>query len=326
MSALQQYLDETVAMLRGSKVGGSIPELAQLHGVEPDHVGIAICTVDGTVTCGGTDHQFPMQSISKAFAYGAAIDRNGLGTVLRHVDVEPSGEDFSALSLDSEHGIPKNPMVNVGALVTHSMLGKTAQERWDVLSEVMRKAACRDLDVHEPTLEEELRTGDRNRALAYMLRSIGALTGNVDDVIEGYLRGCSLLVTTEDLAVMAATLANGGINPCSGERVFAPLTARQVMSVMLTCGMYDSAGDWATEVGIPAKSGVGGGIIASLPGRAGIATYAPHLDRHGSSALGVQAFEKLSDDYRLHLLDGTGAPSFEARAGKHVEIDTGITP
>ncbi len=325
-TALQQYLDDLVTTLRGSKVDGDIPPLARLHDVEPDHVGIAICTVDGDATAGGSDHHFTVQSISKAFAYGAAIDHNGLGTVLRSVDVEPSGEDFSALSIDGELGIPKNPMVNVGALVTHSMLGKSAAERWDRLSDTLNRAAGRELEVHEATFDEEMGTADRNRALAYMLRSTGALNGKVDDVIEGYLRGCAVLVTASDLAKMAATLANGGINPCTGERVFAQLTARQVMSVMLTCGMYDSAGDWATEVGIPAKSGVGGGIMASLPDRAGIATYAPHLDRHGNSSLGQIAFEKMSDDYRLHLLDGTGAPSFEKRAEKHVELDDSPMP
>lgn len=320
-TALECYLEDLVVSLRGSKVMGEIPELARLHDVRPDHVGIAICTVDGELTAGGTDHCFTIQSISKAFAYGAAIDCNGLGTVLRKVDVEPSGEEFSALSIDGELGIPKNPMVNVGALVTHSMLGDSAEERWEKLNGVLNKAAGRELEVHEPTFEEELAMSDRNRALAYMLRSTGALEGAVEDVLEGYLRGCAVLVSAADLATMAATIANGGVNPCTGERIFAHLTARQIMSVMLTCGMYDSAGDWATEVGIPAKSGVGGGIMASLPGRAGIATYAPHLDRHGNSALGQVAFEKLSDDYRLHLLDGAGTPSFEARAEKHVEAD-----
>lgn len=320
-SALEHYLEDLVSSLRDSRGAGTIPHLARLHGVEPDHVGIAICTVDGDVTAGGTDHHFTIQSISKAFAYGAAIERNGLGTVLRHVDVEPSGEDFSALSIDGELGIPKNPMVNVGALVTHSMLGKTAEARWECLHETMNRAAGRTLEVHNETFEEEHASADRNRALGYMLRSTGALESRVDDVLDGYLRGCAILVSAADLATMAATLANGGVNPCSGDRVFARLTARQVMSVMLTCGMYDSAGDWATEVGIPAKSGVGGGIMASLPGRAGIATYAPHLDRHGSSVLGQVAFEKLSDDYRLHLLDGTGAPSFERRAEKHVAAE-----
>lgn len=322
MNALDAYLERVVARLRGTRVSGTIPELAALHGVRPDHMGMAVCSTDGEIASAGTDHAFTIQSISKAFAYGAAIDHNGLGTVLSRVDVEPSGEEFSAFSIEDSSGLPKNPMVNVGALVTHSLLGDSAEERWERLYRALSGAAGRELDVHMETYETELETSDRNRALGYMLRAQGSLSCPVDDVVSGYLKGCAILVTVEDLATMAATLANGGTNPRTGEKVFEPLTSRQVMSVMMTCGMYDSAGDWASEVGIPAKSGVGGGIMAALPGRAGIATYAPHLDRHGSSELGIRAFEDLSDDFTLHLLDPHPTTNFMSRAKKVEEINS----
>lgn len=337
-TALARYLDGLVAALStatgefdpdavqpdrgiigGVETGGDIPELSYLSGAREDHLGAAICSVDGEITASGTDHAFPLQSISKAFAYGAAIDLHGLDYVVSVVDEEPTGEEFNALSIDRTTKKPKNPLVNIGAIRTHAMLGTSRAERTERLRAAMDGAAGRSLDLHRETCEEERRSADRNLALAYMLRAAGSMTEDAEEVVSGYIEGCAVLTTVTDLAVMAATLASGGTNPLTGKRVFSQVAARQVLSVMLTCGMYDNAGDWVSDVGLPAKSGVGGGIIAALPSRFGVASYAPQLDLHGNSVRGTLFFERLSANFSLHMLDGTEPRYLEEAARELVE-------
>ena len=301
---------------------GDIPELSYLSGARDDHLGMAVCTIDGEITSAGTDHAFPMQSISKAFAYGAAIDLHGMDYVDSVVDEEPTGEEFNALSLDPYSKKPKNPLVNIGAIRTHAMLGPTQVDRTRRLREVLDAAAGRPLELHEETRDEELTTADRNLALAYMLRAAGSMSEDAAEVVAGYVEGCAVLTTVTDLAVMAATLASGGTNPLTGEEVFSRVAARQVLSVMLTCGMYDNAGDWVSDVGLPAKSGVGGGIIAALPSRFGLASYAPQLDLHGNSVRGTYFFERLSQDFALHMLDGVVPRDLEECARELMEVGT----
>ena len=303
---------------------GDIPELSFLSGAREDHLGVAVCTIDGEITASGTDHAFPVQSISKAFAYGAAIDLHGVEYVESIVDEEPTGEEFNALSLDPYTKKPKNPLVNIGAIRTHAMLGTTQEERSQRLLSVLDAAAGRPLEPHRETRETEMTMADRNLALAYMLRAAGSMTEDAAEVVAGYIEGCAVLTTVTDLAVMAATLASGGTNPLTGQEVFSRVAARQVLSVMLTCGMYDNAGDWVSEVGLPAKSGVGGGIIAALPSRFGVASYAPQLDLHGNSVRGTLFFERLSADYALHMLDGTLPLDLEERAVELMEAGTHV--
>ena len=301
---------------------GDIPELSYLSGAREDHLGVSVCSIDGEITSAGTDHAFPLQSISKAFAYGAAIDLHGMDYVDSVVDEEPTGEEFNALSIDRHSKKPKNPLVNIGAIRTHAMLGPTQEERTQRLRGVLDAAAGRPLELHEETRDEELTTADRNLALAYMLRAAGSMSEDAAEVVSGYIEGCAVLTTVTDLAVMAATLASGGTNPLTGEEVFSRVAARQVLSVMLTCGMYDNAGDWVSDVGLPAKSGVGGGIIAALPSRFGIASYAPQLDLHGNSVRGTYFFERLSQDFALHMLDGVVPRDLEECARELMEVGT----
>ena len=301
---------------------GDIPELSFLSGAREDHLGVAVCTIDGEITASGTGHAFPMQSISKAFAYGAAIDLHGAEYVESLVDEEPTGEEFNALSIDRVTRKPKNPLVNIGAIRTHAMLGATKAERTQRLRAVLDAAAGRPLAPHEVTWREELKSADRNYALAYMLRAAGSMTEDAIEVVDGYIEGCSVLTTVTDLAVMAATLASGGTNPLTGQEVFSRVAARQVLSVMLTCGMYDNAGDWVSDVGLPAKSGVGGGIIAGLPSRFGVASYAPQLDLHGNSVRGTLFFERLSADFALHMLDGVEPRELEECARELMDAGT----
>lgn len=194
------------------------------------------------------------------------------------------------------------------------MLGPTQDHRLHRLRDILDAAAGRSLELHQPTLDQELAEADRNFALAYLLRAAGSMEEDAREVVGGYTEGCSVLTTVTDLAVMAATLAGGGTNPLTGQKVLSRVASRQVLSVMLTCGMYDNAGDWVSDVGLPAKSGVSGGIIAGLPSRFGIATYAPQLDGHGNSVRGTHLFERISEDYALHMLDGVEPKILEKRA------------
>ncbi|CAM3978980.1 glutaminase A [Helcobacillus massiliensis] len=314
MSALLDYL----AALRGSVLdevsGGQIPPMSKLTGARSDHLAIAVCLGDGEVMSVGTRHEFAIQSISKAFGYAAALDHRGEDHVLNRVDVEPTGEVFNAVSLNLDTGRPKNPLINIGAIRIHAMLGTSPRERRERLHEAMCRAAGRDLEVHADTLEAEMEDADRNLALAHMLRAAGQMAEDAHDVVEGYVRGCSTLVTAEDLSVMAATLSSGGVNPKTGERVFSRRAAKLTMSVMMTCGMYDDAGDWMTDVGLPAKSGVGGGILAALPPKLGFATFSPSLDEHGNPVRGTACFDRMSRDFALHMLDGASVVDAEARA------------
>ncbi|MET1133951.1 MAG: glutaminase A, partial [Aeromicrobium sp.] len=252
---------------------------------------IAISTVDDAHHgAGDLEHRFAIQSMSKPFAYALALEQLGWDAVHEKIDVEPSGEAFNEISLDSQTGRPHNPMINAGAIATAALIGS-----FDRFAEFASQLAGRDLEVDEEVLEAEQADAHRNLALAHLLAAYEIIEDPVD-AVERYLRQCALSVDVRDLATMASVLANGGVHPDSGERLMAERTARQVLSVMATCGMYDDAGDWLSSVGIPAKSGVSGGIIGVLPGQVGIAVFSPGLDDHGTSTAGVEMMRRLSED------------------------------
>ena len=263
--------------------------------------------VDGELYASGdTDSLFTIQSISKPFVYALALADRGFERVLDKVGVEPSGEPFNEISLEDSSGRPLNPMINAGAITTHSLVGTETMnpaERMERVISGLSAFAGRSLDVDESVYSSEIEHAHRNLAIAHMLRSHDILTENPTGVVEGYTRQCSLLVTVQDLAMMAATLANYGVQPVTGEQVVPKTVVRQVLSVMFTCGMYNAAGDWATQVGIPAKSGVGGGIIGAVPGQLGLATFSPRLDVHGNSVRGVSLFERFSSDMGMHVMN-----------------------
>jgi glutaminase len=311
-SLVADYLAMILSDCRPDSSGttaGYIPELAN---VAPDRFGVCLSTIDGvTYGAGDTDVSFSIQSISKAFVYALAIAEHGVDSVLRSVGVEPSGEAFNEMSLERGSGRPLNPMINAGALTTHGLVG-TADDSPDERFEKVRKGlsafAGRALDVDEAVYASELSVAYRNRAIANMLRSYGVIAAEPNDLVMGYTRQCSINVTLADLAIMGATLANGGVQPVTGERVVTRDVVRQVLSVMMSCGMYDAAGDWMSTVGIPAKSGVSGGIIGVLPGQVGIATFSPRLDRHGNSVRGIRLYNRMSRDMGMHIMDG-GEPA-----------------
>lgn len=271
---------------------------------DPETFGIAMVTLDGdSHGAGDCDVAFALQSVSKVFAYLLALEDHGQSQVMKRVGVEPSGDKFSSLVVDEHANRPYNPMVNAGALVTADLIGGTdVAERVERVVALMRRCAANDrLDVDSDIYDREMSGADRNRGTAYLLRSAGMLRGRAEDALAAYLQQCSVTVTCRDLAVMGATLANGGINPLTGERVGTRRHIRDVLSVMYTCGMYDFAGEWAYEVGVPAKSGVSGAILAPIPDKLGFAVFSPGLDDHGNSVRGVDVCLEVSDRLGLHV-------------------------
>jgi glutaminase len=292
-----QRVHDTFIGLRDGAVADYIPALAA---ADPEPFGICMVTADGHVyEVGDTGIPFSIQSISKPFTYALAIRDRGLPAVLERIGVEPSGDAFNEISLDV-HGRPLNPMINAGAIAAASLVdGPDVFER---ILDWYGQWAGRELAVDEDVYRGESSTGHRNRAIAHLLRANHIVRDHPDEVLDAYFRQCSVAVTARDLAVMAATLAAQGRNPLTGEQVTSGAVVDHVLSVMTTCGMYDGAGQWLIDVGLPAKSGVAGGIIGVLPRQLGIAVFSPPLDRVGNSVRGVAAFRQISHDLQLHFL------------------------
>jgi glutaminase len=305
-AALRDVLRELHAKyqpLTEGQVATYIPELAR---ADPEWFGIALCTADGRVfEVGASRQRFTIQSASKPFTYGLALEEWGVEHVLSRVGVEPTGDAFNAVELDEVSRRPFNPMVNAGAIAVADLIpGADATERLHRLLECLRRyVGHAEVGVDMATFTSERQTGHRNRAIAHLMRGSGMLSERIDETLDLYFQQCSVIVHCRDLAVMAATLANYGENPLTGERAVPAEYVKNILSVMLTCGMYDYAGGWAYKVGVPAKSGVGGGILAVVPGQVGIAVFSPRLDAHGHSVRGVRVCEDLSARFGLHLFD-----------------------
>ncbi len=302
---VQRYLDDIVAEYRGVDDGvlaSYIPELTQ---VDPARFGLTVSASDGYVyESGDARTDFTIQSISKPFTYALALDSVGQEAVDAKIGVEPSGDAFNEISVDETTKVPKNAMINAGAIAAVSLVpGAGPDERFARIRDFYSACAGRNLELDEDVYRSEKATGNRNRAIAYMLTSFGVLDDDPDDVLDVYFRQCSLRVTSVDLARMAATLAGGGVNPQTGRRVADAKVIQRTLSVMVTCGMYNGAGDWVSAVGMPAKSGVGGGILAVLPGQLGIGVYSPLLDGRGNSVRGVLVCRALSERLGLHFLN-----------------------
>ncbi len=306
-SEFKQYLidlHQKYLPLRQGKVADYIPELAK---ADPDCFAISIVTVDGEIYDVGTcDRLFTIQSISKVFVYGLALEDHGRDYLLDHVGVEPTGDAFNSIVLDEQSKRPYNPMVNAGAIATTSLIkGKDLTERLNRMLDMFRRYAGHELFIDMPTFVSERATGFRNRAMAYLMRNFGVIDDPVDASLDLYFQQCSIMVDCQVLATMAATLANHGINPLTQEKAVEPYYTRDILSVMSSCGMYNFAGEWAYTVGLPAKSGVSGGIIAVVPNQMGIAVFSPLLDGRGHSVRGLKVFQELSQDFGLHPYDAS---------------------
>ncbi len=306
-------LDEVYAACRDDTSGAPADYIPELAAVAPDSFGLCLATADGLVyRVGDTDVGFTIQSISKPFTYALALADRGLDEVARHIDVEPSGEPFNEIALEPDTQRPSNPMINSGAITAASLI--EGPDEFERVRDCYSRFAGRELRVNDAVYQSESRTGYRNRAIGYMLRSVGIIDVDPDAVVDRYFRQCSIEVTCADLAVMAATLADNGVNPATHERALSTALTERVLSVMTTCGMYNAAGDWVTTVGLPAKSGVGGGIIAVLPGQLGISVYSPRLDGQGNSVRGVAACRELSRRLELHFCHVTRSARTAIRA------------
>lgn len=297
-----RYLRELHTELKSERAGNVADYIPELAKANPDDFGIVIATVDGAVyAVGDADKAFTIQSISKAFVYGYVLAEYGRDFTLTKVGVEPSGDAFNAIVFDEVANRPFNPMVNAGAIATAALVkGERVPDRIQTMRSLFERLAGRPLTVNDAVFQSERSTGHRNRAIAWMMLNAGMISGEPDEALDVYFTQCSVEVTCRDIALMAATLANGGIQPLSGERVLPTESVRDVISVMNSCGMYNYAGQWSFEVGLPAKSGVGGGVIAVAPGQLGIAVYSPPLDQLGNSVRGIAAFKAISRDFSLH--------------------------
>lgn len=289
--------------VRDGTVADYIPELAR---VSPDLFGVSVVTVDGKqFNVGDHAHRFTIQSISKPFVFGLALELHGRDYVNTKVGVEPTGDAFNSLiRLDEKSKRPHNPMVNAGAIATADLVrGADPTTRLKLMLDMFRRYMGHPPDVDVSVFVSERSTGHRNRAIAHLMLNFGMMGPAVDETLDLYFQQCSLLVNSADLAMLAATLANGGVNPVTGERALRAEFVKDVLSVMLTCGMYDGSGEWVYRIGMPAKSGVGGGIIAVVPGKMGIAIFSPPLDAKGNSVRGIGVCTDLVNDLGLHFFD-----------------------
>ena len=301
---LQRFLAQCHEEFRDDHSGALADYIPELTLANPAHFGVSVATIDGHVyEIGDSAVPFTIQSVSKAFVFALALDLLGPERVEAVIGVEPSGEAFNSIRLTADNK-PFNPMVNAGAIACSSLIyrveGSGAFER---IRHMLGRFAGRDLDVDDSVYLSERATGNRNRAIAWLLHNYAVVERDVDAVLDTYFRQCAVLVTARDLAVMAATLANRGVNPVTGQHVISPQTVASVLSVMTSSGMYDYAGEWIYRVGIPAKSGVGGGIVAALPSQIGLGTFSPNLDSHGNSVRGLRVCEALSARFNLHMLN-----------------------
>lgn len=310
-SPLQAYLEQLHARLKGIDAGAVVSYIPELTRADPSWFGICLVTVDGVAyAVGDADQPFTIQSISKPFVYATGLADRGQEFVSRRVGVEPSGDAFNSISLDPRTGAPLNPMINAGAIASAALVaGEDAAAQWRRIEQSLALFMGHEVAVDEAVYRSESETGFRNRAIAWMLKNFGIIDGEPMAALENYFRQCSVLVTCKDLAYMAATLANGGVHPRTGQRALPAGDVERVLSVMATCGMYDYAGSWLYEVGLPAKSGVGGGIIAVLPGRFGIGIFSPPLDEKGNSVRGIEVCKHLSRDFGLHVFNQARHPA-----------------
>ena len=308
---MQRYLEELHASLRDLHDGELASYIPELTLADPEWFGIALVTVDGSVyQVGDARQEFTIQSISKAITYGIALEDQGIDKVFAKVGVEPSGEAFNSISLEPDTGRPLNPMINAGAIATTGLVSAaTREERLARILARLEKYVGHPTTVDEQVYRSERDTGHRNRAISHLLRNADILTGDPEDALDVYFKQCSIKVTARDLALMGACLANNGVSPITGVVALNPKYVDKVLSVMSTCGMYDYSGNWVFSVGMPAKSGVGGGIMAVLPGQFGLGVFSPRLDRKGNSFRGIKVCEAISRDFALHTFKVAKATS-----------------
>jgi glutaminase len=309
---VQEAVDEAWGRFREHREGvpsAVYPALAQ---ADPDRFGIAVVGISGrTFTAGDARAEFTIMSVAKPFVLALGGDDVGLQRVRDLVGVNATGLPFNAMPpVDGASRGRTNPMVNAGAIATTSLVpGASVEDRWERLRRGLGRFAGRELELDRSTLDSALAANHRNRALANLLASVEALQGDPAEAVELYTRQSCLAVTAVDLAVMGATLADGGVNPVTGEAVVTPETARAVLATMTVAGMYETSGDWLLDVGVPGKSGIGGGIISVAAGKGCLASFAPPLDAAGNSVRGGLVARYLTRALGLDMLASAPGPT-----------------
>ena len=314
-SPVQSLLDALHIRYAGHRDGAVASYIPELAKADPELFGICLATADGFVyEAGDSRHEFTIQSISKPFVYGLALDDHGAARMLAKVGVEPSGDAFNAISLHKTTGCPLNPMINAGAIATTGQIkADTPTERLARILAMFGRYAGRSLRIDREVCDSEGRTGHRNRAIGHLLRNFEILEDDPMAAVDVYFQQCSIAVRCVDLALMGATLANQGVHPVTGERAIQEAHVQNVLSVMASCGMYDFSGGWIYSVGMPAKSGVAGGVLAVLPGQLAIGVFSPRLDQHGNSERAFRVCEDLSRIWQLHQSNPPFSPQSSRR-------------
>ncbi|HEY6746127.1 MAG TPA: glutaminase A [Mycobacteriales bacterium] len=302
---------EAYERFRDDRSGALSTVYPALSRVDPESFGICVAGVRGSLHEAGDSRQpFPVMSVSKPFVFALVCEQFGVGPVRGLVGVNATGLPFdSAAAIERDPAGRTNPMVNAGAIATTSLVpGATAADRWRFVAGGLSRFAGRELALDEDVLASASATNLRNRALAALLSSRAALAGDPAAAVDLYTRQSCLAVTAADLAVMAATLADGGVNPLTGDRVVAPEVGRVTLAAMAVAGLYETSGDWLVDVGVPGKSGIGGGIATVSPGKGGLGTWSPRLDPAGNSVRGIRVAAFLARRLGLDLLASVPAP------------------
>ena len=300
---LKDIIDKNVKYTYDGHVASYIPELRKAN---PQDLGICVIDKHNKMYCAGDcNAKFTIQSISKTIVLAMALMDNDWDYVFSKVGMEPSGDPFnSIMKLETtDTKMPCNPMINAGAIVTTSLIkGDSLEEKEDRMLSFFKKLTKDDtLKVNKHVYKSEKLTGDRNRAMAYLLKDDGFIESDVEETLDLYFKQCSIEVTVKDLARVSLLFANQGVDIETGEQIINKDISRMINTFMVTCGMYDASGEFALKVGIPAKSGVGGGIMASVPKKMGIGVYGPALDSKGNSIGGIKVLEDLSEEFALSI-------------------------
>lgn len=300
---LSQLVDKHRGLTTRGKVADYIPELGK---VDPNLFGVSLYDVKGRLyEAGEFNHPFTVQSISKPIVLLLALLDNGEAKVFEKVGKEPTGDPFNSIvRLETfNEKKPLNPMINAGAISVSGLVhGKDSQEKTQRILNFVKEITQNDaIYINQDVFESELRTGNRNRSMAYFLKDVGNIEGDVEDTLEVYFKQCSMMITTKDLAYIGALLARNGRDIITNKQVLPVRYCNIVKSYMATCGMYDGSGEFAIDIGVPAKSGVGGGIMCTVLGRMGIGVFSPALDNKGNSLAGLNLLKDLSEELSLSI-------------------------
>jgi glutaminase len=308
---IQRVIDQAYAKFKGLREGKNADYIPALAKVDPDLFGIALVTPEGKVyVAGNNTTEVSIQSISKVFTLARVLQDSGGKTIVNNTGVDATGRVFNSIvAIEDKKGHEMNPLVNAGAITTTALVGgATAAQVWQNIADTYDGFAGRKLTVLEDVYKSEAETNQRNRAIAMLMYAYGHFKGDPLQATDIYTRQCSVGVTAKDLAMMAATLANGGTNPVTKKRMIDGEHVPQLLSVMATAGLYDDSGIWLFNTGLPAKSGVGGGLIAVSPGKWGVAVVSPPLDAAGNSIRAQRAIEYISSVLGGNPLGAGGEP------------------